>query len=458
MAAAATTAATVKATVHSPASPFAELLRRSRFATFDPSIKQTYYAPPSYVSRGNWGLKRPIALRRKNAFITLESFEDHAQFIEWNNAESQVRMVRRIEEMNARTRTSGTPWGKQTGTSPVLYDSDYCPASEEKLAETSDTQISDRSELGTAGPRAYGSNRGPAKQDEKKKSPTHVQPNIFAMSPKEFQRYLRKLRRLRPEFHEHLKTKAKEHNEALEHMSLYQAAQVEGNFHRSFLSDVSGKEFQDKSTHKIVQQPHYSGGLMYAAPSPLETQLWTKSKPGIILQLNEADKSSKFSSPTTQYIASFGGLAAELDAPLPGDQKPLFDPSSQQGVNLADIPEAIAPMRLSRKGVKLYMPPKVVGRKARGLEGTKIEAQVVIDRPELEKEHPKSSFANPPKTGVMEYLLNQSKQPVTKALKDTQGKRHKSKNALLNSLQDMIKPKGTKEGTGERKGAGPEGL
>src|SRR6266508_3082237 len=39
-----------------PSSPFIDLLRRSKFATFDPTIRRVYSAPP-YAERGNYGLK-----------------------------------------------------------------------------------------------------------------------------------------------------------------------------------------------------------------------------------------------------------------------------------------------------------------------------------------------------------------------------------------------------------------
>ena len=47
---------------------FPELLRRSRFASFDPTIRQSYGTPPSRLHRGNWGLKRPIAQSKRSAF------------------------------------------------------------------------------------------------------------------------------------------------------------------------------------------------------------------------------------------------------------------------------------------------------------------------------------------------------------------------------------------------------
>jgi len=112
----AATASSSAVTIHPPASPFALLLRRSRFASYDPAIRQTYSAPPASAHRGQWGLKRPIALRRRNAFISLTNFETRAQQTEWNNAESQVRFIRRFEEMGTLpVAVVGTPWYKALG-------------------------------------------------------------------------------------------------------------------------------------------------------------------------------------------------------------------------------------------------------------------------------------------------------------------------------------------------------
>ncbi|KAJ7286440.1 hypothetical protein C8J57DRAFT_663941 [Mycena rebaudengoi] len=56
-----------------PASLFAQLLRNSRFAAYDPQIRRTYYSPKQFAQRGYWGLKRPIAQRKKNSFITYKA-------------------------------------------------------------------------------------------------------------------------------------------------------------------------------------------------------------------------------------------------------------------------------------------------------------------------------------------------------------------------------------------------
>lgn len=225
-------------------SPFASLLRRSRFATFDPQIRQTYYTPPSHASRGSWGLKRPIGLRRKNAYITLPApFEDRAQFIEWNRAEDEVRFIRRFEEMQVRPMIKPkSPWSKTLGSknsSQWLIDSEFCYRSEGPEAEEvgsgsnenlvqEEAQRAERARLEvqrntpvSANLESLG-NAGSGNYSHRRSLQAHNQmsPNIDAMLPQEFEYYVRRLRRLRPKFKEFLQQIALEDHRVLEQRQL----------------------------------------------------------------------------------------------------------------------------------------------------------------------------------------------------------------------------------------------
>src|ERR1700753_3240365 len=113
---ASTSALTLAARDAAPTSPFAQLLRNSRFATFDPSIRKTYYSPKQFVERGYWGLKRPITQRKKNSFITIKKWETRQHYVEWDNAEGQVRFSRRMEELNVRPAARfQSAWAMQMG-------------------------------------------------------------------------------------------------------------------------------------------------------------------------------------------------------------------------------------------------------------------------------------------------------------------------------------------------------
>ncbi|KAF8891384.1 hypothetical protein BD779DRAFT_1514950 [Infundibulicybe gibba] len=250
------------ATITPPASQFAQLLRRSRFASFDPAIRQTYSSPQASAHRGDWGLKRPIALRRKNAFISISNaFESPAQYIEWNNAESQVRFIRRVEEMGTLPRTAvGTPWHKTLGKAKTqwLADSEFWLTS----------GPIDLKGLGKKGPGSYDA---------------HIMPNINSMSRREFVRYLRTLRALRPAFKSHVKENAAK-NPYLKDVSLFGLSQAPSHW-----------------------------GMVYTHPSGLDTYFTAKPQPGLVLQtVAENRRSDRFTRAArgneANYVASFGGI------------------------------------------------------------------------------------------------------------------------------------------------------
>ncbi|KAF5388938.1 hypothetical protein D9757_005114 [Collybiopsis confluens] len=238
-------------TVHPPASSFAALLRRSRFATFDPKIRQTYSTPPSHAARGSWGLKRPLALRRRNAFISLSApFEDRAQFIEWDKAEDEVRFIRRFEEMQVRPRmVHRTPWSRTVGlknSTNWLIDSEFAhrhegPEAEEPnallLAQEIDPEEAEKiqksrnarsalqknehidaslSDLGNSGQGGYGKRRAITTTATSHK---RVSPNVDAMLPHEFEAYVRRIRLLRPQFKEFLQSQVVEGKRTLEKLT-----------------------------------------------------------------------------------------------------------------------------------------------------------------------------------------------------------------------------------------------
>ncbi|KAF8237697.1 hypothetical protein L208DRAFT_1246239, partial [Tricholoma matsutake] len=258
-------------------SPFAELLRRSRFSRYDPAIRQTFRSAPPNAHRGDWGLKRPIALRRRNSFITINGpFERHSQYIEWNNAESEVRFIRAFQEMDITPRIMHhTPWHDVVGNAEFrpLLDSEFCPGEGYEMNEAAKLDIQkknmtlDLTGLGNRGPGKYNASRGPPQRDVS----GQVTENLEAMSTKQFSRYLRKLRKLRPEFKAYLEQSGQSTD-----TSLYALAQNhEVGHHRKFIRQHLVKEFSsiDSTNIKIEPQPHPNAGLLYARPTTLDTRM-----------------------------------------------------------------------------------------------------------------------------------------------------------------------------------------
>ena len=326
------TQATTKVSIGS----FPELLRRSRFASFDPTIRQTYGTPPSHLHRGNWGLKRPIAQRKRNAFISLKNFEEHEHYIEWNNAETQVRLIDMIEEINISPKlVPHVPW--YTGLGPAAasnwskMDTEFAPGETgmPNLPTSVPLFTTELEGLGLRGKGEYGMKSAHISDDG------YLHPNVRSMSSKVFKRYLKKIRALRPEFKKFL-----EENGA--NPSFRDAGFPPGNLHIRFLGQHFDKQFQDTRVNKkdagtneedqhpnaiqpIRQQPHRLGGLMYSSPTFLESFFNSNPQPGIVLE--DGSKLKYTSSQTANsFLVSTAGIVGRLETKRAGPNvKPVFN-------------------------------------------------------------------------------------------------------------------------------------
>ena len=514
------------AAIAPPASPFSTLLRSSRFASYDPYIRQTYSSPqPAYSSRGNWGLKRPISLRRRNAFITLKKYEEHAQFVEWSHAESQVRFVRRVEGMNVLPRVvRGTGWAKGLGWGEEgvwSVDSEFGEAEwvkegveaarEAKKVEAQETRLEQERDVDL---RMLG-HKGRGSYSPKRLYSTNVQeliPNIEAMSPREFEKFLAQLRESRGEFGEHLRGVMKrrggdggEGEKSMFELALRNAEETDD--HMAFIGVRTAKEYRrtlqddlkaindaqsstDYSTRlkhypihtttkngggwnpKIKPQPHRTGGLLYSHPTMLETYLTTKPQAGIVLQEKYIDQ-GRFSlkmgaedGAKKAFVASFGGLLAEMGVRESANTPPLVsNVNSHAGGAMGEVEKSVAQMRIKR--LELEKPPRVVGRRGQGLKGVGVRASVMVDVP-----HGERARENAFRPGSWEYVRAERVETkpmrvVNLALRAhgmgrkmyevkerTQEEKKKGNIRILGLLRNTVK-KGINTGEGE---GGPEDL
>ncbi|KAJ6622889.1 hypothetical protein B0H10DRAFT_2213921 [Mycena sp. CBHHK59/15] len=365
-----------------PASPFAQLLRQSRFATYDPLIRQTYYSPKQFVQRGYWGLKRSITQRKKNSFITITQWEARQHYVEWDNGEDQVRFVRRIEEMGVRPAqsTESSTWAKTLGPANKVWlvDSEFCPHEWDQLEEKAPSEEVALRSLGNRGSGAYG-------KQGFRRGPTTVIPNVDSMSPGDFKRYLAKLRTLRTAFKEHIAREGQSRDQPMsaqraaveppKDATLFNLAKVpEAAYHRIFLARHTEAEYN--STNRIQPQPHRSGALMYTHPSPIDTYFHTTPKPGIVLE--EYKPKGRFQqNPPPEFVASFGGVAALLSKAAAPGLEPLM---REHGVSREHWPRAAAELRpLLEGGLRLHRVPHVVGHDAEGLDGVRIGLRVTAE-------------------------------------------------------------------------------
>ncbi|KAH0583493.1 hypothetical protein J132_09651 [Termitomyces sp. J132] len=454
------------ATAAPKASLFPELLRRSKFATYDPAIRQTYQAPPANAHRGDWGLKRPISLRRRNAFISLTSFEHHAHFTEWNHAENQVRFIRRLEEMGGRVEMNKTtPWYKSLGIArfaPPL-DSDFCPGeiaefgppptvqpklpgtqgTQPKQTETQATQGTvDLNSLGKRGPGAYGTQREESHADWNKGM--FVTRNIYAMSSREFDRYLRSLRAQRSDFQEFVNAEKTIKNKDLGTLGM----EEDNLYYRQFLQSQMKKEYADYDGQRIEPQPHPNGAAQYSKPTRLETLLWTQDKPGFYLNnILDSPKTNNVHR-DKNFVVSFGGITTRVDNNVVVGKNMLLDKTTDQGVKLDDIEGSILRLRLNpSKPTSINRLPLTVGNRPEGLKAVRLTLEVI------KGDALQMGWSNPHPLGSPEYIamFSDSKKLSLKAYNhpsartvtplstpDFDGERSENSDALLGTLKHLV--------------------
>lgn len=372
--------------------PFAELLRRSRFASYDPAIAQTYSAPPASARRGDYGLKRPIPMTYRDSYISVPTFEHHAHFTHWNNAERQVKFVRHMEELNVCARPFPLAgWYQSLGDAQHqwLIDSEFAPSGPPKGHSAAKAPVppahsgtapgpppvskgntDDLRSFGKRGQYQYGAHRPLA-------GPSAVQLNFESLSPSQFQRYLSQIRKLGPEFRAYLTEQYKSRRATrlaaatseearaklvmelperdLEELVndkylLFVAAQNPVlKLHRRFLSKHFSKNFANdtsssSASSKIEAQPHRSGALSYCHPSDLQSLLTSPPLPGIIFQDNPQTsshfrrlrKDHRTMRESTDALVLLGDFMAKLHNKYTKIHHPIYYPDTVAGVAQRD--------------------------------------------------------------------------------------------------------------------------
>ncbi|KIM86267.1 hypothetical protein PILCRDRAFT_816216 [Piloderma croceum F 1598] len=303
-------------------SPFATLLRRSKFATFDPSIAQVFTVHGGDAHRGNWGFKRPLAVRRRGATITVKSVDTGAQQTEWNSGENQAKFMKRYEELNVEPRRRG--WRER-------YETEFAPG----------------------------------------ETPQHIGfeinrfvQNPIAMKPKQFRKYLEQMRAKRPEFIAYLREKGKT-DPRIGTKSMFELAQQpDTDYHAQFLADQAAAAHNTMKSRVMDRHVHKSGGLIYSRPSSLQTYLTTKPQPGRVLM----DTIRRFRAQKEGYIVSFAGLA-----PLLIKRNVVSDLKRMRWKDSSDPQRGVGQFRMKNPSLRAL--PVVVGKR-QGLKAMKLAAQV----------------------------------------------------------------------------------
>ena len=329
--------ATSAAVVHpSSPSPFAHLLRRSKFASYDPTIGQVYTTYGGNAYRGNWGFKRPLALRKRDKFISVETVDSPEQQTEWSPRESEARFIKRWEEV---------------ATEPGVREAwDYHCMSSRPIHQAELAREDQNGNI--VNPAVY------RQLDESpKKHYVAPGPLVSSMPTRVFNRYLDKLRRQRPQFLEFLSQEAQYSKQtppaprllvapsAYEQSALSSAEIVR----RRFLQKQSHTTYEGLDSRAIEQRPHRNAGLSYDHTSQLTQFFTTIDQPGRMLEKHGKDRRG-------QPQASFAGMAVNVKPPV----------YHSEGESKLRIVETV-----------LKQAPRVVSAQPRGLDDAVIDTSVV---------------------------------------------------------------------------------
>jgi ribosomal MRP51-like protein len=321
--------------VHPPSpSPFASLLRRSKFASYDPTIGQVYTTYDGNAHRGNWGFKRPLALRKRDKFISVEAVDSPEQQTEWSPRESEARFIKRWEEVATEPSVRAAWETHCTSSRPVHHA---------ELAKEDQN----------------GNIVNPAMQRQLDESPNkqYVAPGplVSSMPTRVFTRYLDKLRRQRPQFLEFLSQEAERSTQsqtvsryvvapsAYEQYALGSAETVR----RRFLQKQSHTTYESPNSRAIEQRPHRNGGLSYVHTSQLTHFFITTEQPGRLFDTHSAGQKTH---------ASLAGMAVNI-------RPPFYD---LEGAPKLRIVETV-----------LKQAPSVVSAQPQGLNGATIDTTAV---------------------------------------------------------------------------------
>lgn len=409
----------VAVSVTQPASPFAALLRRSKFAAHDPGIKQVYTAYGGDAYRGNFGLKRPVPLRKRQPFITVDAVDSRQSQTVWKNAVQPARFIQMWDEVSIPLKSApSSAWHVRLGYSENLtwkadsefggnkYEPPSPPQAEAaKGAEGEAEVVRAEAELGL-GEKSVEAGDSEAQSAMEQMAalektaeevgldtPIVDTDNVHAMSDGEFQTYLTKLRELRPKFKRFVEV-----GEAILNphhpRSLYQFSQTSHNLYRLFLSAQAHFKYNSPDSLLIQQQPHLNAGLTYPAMSKLQNMFYRKPMPGRIVNRRPTpDRRVAFNT------VSFAGLVAQSTSSI--DDHIGIDWANMARTGERDPSQGVSAFRIHSAGV--YAGPTIVGEKRNpsAMKGASMYAML------QDKDEPEFHVGNPHRPGTVDYIKHQ---------------------------------------------------
>ncbi|TFY76476.1 hypothetical protein EWM64_g7536 [Hericium alpestre] len=353
----------------SSASPFAAMLRRSKFASYDPQIAQVYTAHGGDAHRGNWGFKRPLTLHRRDACVVVKSVDSREQQTEFRRADYDATFVRVWEDFGVEVKAR-EDWDFRTGSGRigVGLDSDFALGT--KDSKTLEKEWLEEAEEKVAEGNSQASGKASEEVVRKVREAASV-PNIMAMSESQFQRYLEELRAERPKFKAYLEAH-KEEQKKQEKVAAKKGLTLE------FLSERARDLHHSPQSKAMEQRPHPNAGLTYAKASPLTNYFLTKPQPARIIGAKLGNG--------VGHPVSIGGM---LSYGLSASAAPVL---------------SSVPVRVS--SARLFAAPRPVGDELSSLRAVKIETTL------KEQAQTDSLRANLHRPGTRAYIERQQLVPA----------------------------------------------
>ena len=320
----------------SPPSQFAALLRRSKFASFDPHIGQVYTTFDGHAARGHFGLKRPLAVRRRNAHITVQAVDSREQQTVWRSAERENRWIRMWDELGVSPRAnSSSSWlsrlGARVNEVHWLVDSEFAPREKSALEQAREAEEHEIAKGQLAKGVTF---RAPR---------SWAIPNVEAMSELEFEKYLARLRKLRPAFKRYMGDKYENTN--WKGASLFLHSHIDNSDFLDFLEHHQYKEYHTRRPRQIEQQPHRFAGLSYHHNPPLQVLATHKPVIGRVVADRINRVQSKAGRPTTtnDSVVVAAGMTATLAQGARDSEQRQVSEFRVERAAMAHVPRTVAP-------------------------------------------------------------------------------------------------------------------
>jgi Mitochondrial ribosomal protein subunit len=370
-------------------STFATLLRSSKFASYDPQISQIYTTYGGHAYRGNWGLKRPLSVKRRNGgFIVIKSIDSKERQTEWYGAEQEARWLNVISDLgkNIDVREDAGSWFQHLGEClHITHDSDY----------NLDSRMHSQ----------YGPNISKNKKSFNWVSTdlNHIRsaqiPNPTAMNTKEFRRFLAALHRSRPHFKTFVNSKIEQKNNSkrsnIRHhnfvpLNQFNASEPRFNLIYRFLKQETSHPFLNSGSKKLLPSPHHNAALLYSYTSDITSRILHAPVPGRIFSGVGYKESSKEFPVFTVGVAGLLGKLYKNDG------------LERQATKMTDQEGHATPVLFRAKHLMLWHAPRVVNAPggSSGIKASHLQLTLVED------DKLRSGLTNPYLPGSQAYIAH----------------------------------------------------